>query len=235
MRTVDEESGRAIRSADLGCADLPLAPPLPRATGRPVVAGHDVRAGGLAEFPAGAARGVRDALFVPMGTDVSAAVSPRLRRIHGRARPCRDGPGWRHPPVRRPGPPGDRRVGRGDAHDPLGYPCRRRRGHGRLGRGRRPDRRPRCDTGPSTRRHRRRPSPWVVTRRATVLDQPAEGPLDHPPLPSRSASSMPPRSLKHALGARELARSQWHERRRTGVPCGAPLPADRATSAHTPG
>ncbi len=71
---VDEESGRAIRSVNLGWADLPLARLLTRATGRPVVVGHDVRAGGLAEFRAGAARGARDALFVPVGTGISAAV-----------------------------------------------------------------------------------------------------------------------------------------------------------------
>ncbi|MEV4937631.1 ROK family protein [Streptomyces zaomyceticus] len=71
---VDERTGRALRSADLGWVDLPLARLLAHATGRPVVLGHDVRAGGLAEFRAGAGRGVRDALFVAVGTGISAAV-----------------------------------------------------------------------------------------------------------------------------------------------------------------
>ena len=43
-------------------------------TGLPVGFGHDVRAGGLAERQLGAARDVRDLLFMPIGTGISGAV-----------------------------------------------------------------------------------------------------------------------------------------------------------------
>ncbi|MGW8358735.1 ROK family protein [Streptomyces wedmorensis] len=71
---VDEETRTAIHSVNLGWRDLPLAAVLERATGLPVALGHDVRAGGAAECRLGAARGARDAWFVPIGTGVSAAV-----------------------------------------------------------------------------------------------------------------------------------------------------------------
>ncbi|WP_237749431.1 ROK family protein [Streptomyces sp. SS] len=71
---VDEEARTAVHSVNLGWRDLPLAAVLERATGLPVALGHDVRAGGAAECRLGAARGARDAWFVPIGTGVSAAV-----------------------------------------------------------------------------------------------------------------------------------------------------------------
>ncbi|WP_234439190.1 MULTISPECIES: ROK family protein [Streptomyces] len=71
---VDEETRTAVHSVNLGWRDLPLAAVLERATGLPVALGHDVRAGGAAECRLGAARGARDAWFVPIGTGVSAAV-----------------------------------------------------------------------------------------------------------------------------------------------------------------
>ena len=40
----------------------------------PVALGHDVRTGGLAEFTVGAATGVRNAMFMPIGTGIAAAV-----------------------------------------------------------------------------------------------------------------------------------------------------------------
>ncbi|MEX0171212.1 ROK family protein [Streptomyces sp. LMG1-1-1.1] len=71
---VDEETRTAVHSVNLGWRDLPLAAVLEEATGLPVTLGHDVRAGGAAECRLGAARGARDAWFVPVGTGVSAAV-----------------------------------------------------------------------------------------------------------------------------------------------------------------
>lgn len=71
---VDEESARAVYSANLGWRDLPLADLLQERTGLPVVLGHDVRAGGAAEWLLGAARGAQDVLFVAIGTGIAAAV-----------------------------------------------------------------------------------------------------------------------------------------------------------------
>jgi len=48
--------------------------------GLPVVVGHDVRTGGVAEAVLGAGRGAGDFLFLPIGTGVSAALM-----IDGRA------------------------------------------------------------------------------------------------------------------------------------------------------
>ena len=85
---VDESAGTAVWSANLGWRDLPLRDLLQarlthlspasdsRAqTGRLAVAlGHDVRAGLLAEHRLGAARGCDDAIFVPLGTGIAAAL-----------------------------------------------------------------------------------------------------------------------------------------------------------------
>ncbi|MFF1506438.1 ROK family protein [Streptomyces sp. NPDC058326] len=71
---VDETTGTAVYSADIGWRDLPLAAFLAEASGLPVTLGHDVRAGGAAECRLGAARGARDAWFVPIGTGIAAAV-----------------------------------------------------------------------------------------------------------------------------------------------------------------
>ncbi|MFI8081556.1 ROK family protein [Kitasatospora sp. NPDC086009] len=71
---VDAERAVAVYAANLGWRDLPLAALLEERTGLPVTLGHDVRAGGLAEVRLGAARGARDALFVAIGTGISAAI-----------------------------------------------------------------------------------------------------------------------------------------------------------------
>nr|WSX53105.1 ROK family protein [Streptomyces sp. NBC_00974] len=71
---VDEPAQRAVHSVNLGWRDLPLAAVLTDATGLPVRIGHDVRAGGMAESRLGAARGFDDALFVAIGTGISAAL-----------------------------------------------------------------------------------------------------------------------------------------------------------------
>ncbi|MFE2015193.1 ROK family protein [Streptomyces sp. NPDC059491] len=71
---VDEETRTAVHSVNLGWRDLPLGALLEEATGLHVALGHDVRAGGAAEGRLGAARGVRDAWFVPVGTGIAAAL-----------------------------------------------------------------------------------------------------------------------------------------------------------------
>lgn len=70
---VDDDRGVAVFSANLGWRDLPLRSLLAARTGLPVGLGHDVRAGALAEAALGAARGVRDVLFVAVGAGVAGA------------------------------------------------------------------------------------------------------------------------------------------------------------------
>lgn len=70
---VDDERGVAVFSANLGWRDLPLRALLEARTGLPVGFGHDVRAGALAETTLGAARDVRDVLFLPVGAGVAGA------------------------------------------------------------------------------------------------------------------------------------------------------------------
>ena len=71
---IDERLGIARAAVNLGWRDLPLRDRLVEAAGIPVALGHDVRTGGLAEFTVGAATGVRNALFMPIGTGIAAAV-----------------------------------------------------------------------------------------------------------------------------------------------------------------
>ena len=70
---VDEAAGIAVYSANFGWRDLPLRARLEERTGLPVAFGHDVRAGGLGEAALGAARGVRDFLFLALGTGIAGA------------------------------------------------------------------------------------------------------------------------------------------------------------------
>lgn len=71
---IDERRGIARAAVNLGWRDLPLREQLSDAAGIPVALGHDVRTGGLAEFTVGAATGVHNAMFVPIGTGIAAAV-----------------------------------------------------------------------------------------------------------------------------------------------------------------
>ncbi|GAA1575391.1 ROK family protein [Dactylosporangium maewongense] len=83
---VDERTGRAVFSANLGWRDLPLRDLLTQQLDLPVALGHDVRAGGIAEGRLGAARGVDEFVFVALGTGVAAAhvVGGRAQRgAHG--------------------------------------------------------------------------------------------------------------------------------------------------------
>ncbi|GGP80420.1 ROK family protein [Saccharothrix coeruleofusca] len=71
---VDEAGGTGVYSANLGWRDYPFARRLAERTGLPTAFGHDVRAGGLAELRAGAARGLRSAVIMPIGTGIAAAL-----------------------------------------------------------------------------------------------------------------------------------------------------------------
>ncbi|MFD9890111.1 ROK family protein [Amycolatopsis sp. NPDC059027] len=84
---VDERAGVARFSANLGWRDAPLRELLADRADVPLAFGHDVTAGGLAEYRIGAARGFTDAAFVPVGTGIAAALilGGRPHRAGGRA------------------------------------------------------------------------------------------------------------------------------------------------------
>ncbi|MGA8979484.1 MAG: ROK family protein [Pedococcus sp.] len=71
---VDGATGVARWSANLGWRDLPVAEPLSEVLNLPVVLGHDVRAGLVAEVRWGAATGARNVLFLPVGTGIAGAL-----------------------------------------------------------------------------------------------------------------------------------------------------------------
>ena len=71
---IDEAGGTVRYAANLGWREVPVSHELSSRLDRRVLITHDVRAGGLAESRVGAAAGVRDSLFVAVGTGVSAAL-----------------------------------------------------------------------------------------------------------------------------------------------------------------
>lgn len=71
---VDEGTGVSIFAENVGWRNVPFRRLLEDATGLPVGFGHDVRAGGLAEREFGAGVGVRNFLFLPIGTGISGAI-----------------------------------------------------------------------------------------------------------------------------------------------------------------
>lgn len=71
---VDDVTGVALHSENIGWRDVPFRELVAERSGLPVGFGHDVRAGGLAERTLGAARGVDDVLFLPIGTGISGAM-----------------------------------------------------------------------------------------------------------------------------------------------------------------
>lgn len=71
---VDVTRGVGVRSVNLGWSDLPIRDLAASRLGLPVVVGHDVRAGLLAETRLGAARGERQVVFAPIGTGIAGAL-----------------------------------------------------------------------------------------------------------------------------------------------------------------
>src|SRR4051812_8406733 len=71
---VDEASGVARASVNLGWHDVPLRRHMEERLGLPVAVAHDVRAAARGEAAAGAARGRSDWLLVTLGTGGGAAV-----------------------------------------------------------------------------------------------------------------------------------------------------------------
>ncbi|HLR93982.1 MAG TPA: ROK family protein [Jiangellaceae bacterium] len=72
--TVDEARGVVIDAENLGWHDVPLAEIVRNELGLPVGFGHDVRAGGLAEWRYGAGVDAEDLIFLPVGTGIAAAL-----------------------------------------------------------------------------------------------------------------------------------------------------------------
>jgi glucokinase len=81
---VDDETGVAIDSENIGWRDVPFRDLVRQRTGLPVGFGHDVRAGGLAERAQGAAGGCDDVLFMPIGTGISGAMFVAGRLVRNR-------------------------------------------------------------------------------------------------------------------------------------------------------
>jgi glucokinase len=81
---VDDRAGVALYSENIGWRDVPFRDLVAEHSGLPVGFGHDVRAGGLAERTLGAARGVDEVLFVPVGTGISGAMYVAGRLIDNR-------------------------------------------------------------------------------------------------------------------------------------------------------
>ncbi|MFJ6670679.1 ROK family protein [Actinosynnema sp. NPDC091369] len=71
---VDEVTGTGVYSANLGWTDFPFRDAIRSATGLPTAFGHDVRAGGLAELRQGNARDLANAVIMPIGTGIAAAL-----------------------------------------------------------------------------------------------------------------------------------------------------------------
>jgi glucokinase len=71
---VDRTAGIARWSANIGWRELPIRRLVADRLGLPVAIEHDVRAAGLAEVSSGAARGMREVLFVSIGTGIAGAL-----------------------------------------------------------------------------------------------------------------------------------------------------------------
>ncbi|WP_367134172.1 ROK family protein [Saccharothrix sp. HUAS TT1] len=71
---VDEAGGTGVYSANLGWERFPFRERVAAATGLRTAFGHDVRAGGLAELRQGNARDLANAVIMPIGTGIAAAL-----------------------------------------------------------------------------------------------------------------------------------------------------------------
>ncbi|MGZ4641972.1 MAG: ROK family protein [Blastococcus sp.] len=82
---VDRAQGIARWSANIGWRDLPIRELVGERLGLPVDIEHDVRAAGLAEVSGGAARGLRELLYVSIGTGLAGALITGGAVVHGAA------------------------------------------------------------------------------------------------------------------------------------------------------
>jgi glucokinase len=81
---VDDRAGVALYSENIRWRDVPFRELVVERCGLPVGFGHDVRAGGVAERTLGAARGVDDVLFMPIGTGISGAMFTAGRLVENK-------------------------------------------------------------------------------------------------------------------------------------------------------
>ena len=71
---LDEPAGTSRWSGNLQWKNLPIRNLLEDAIKIPVAFGHDVRTAAVAELRSGAAQGARNAIFIPVGTGIAAAL-----------------------------------------------------------------------------------------------------------------------------------------------------------------
>ena len=71
---VDEANGVGVYTTNLPWSQFPFSTVLTERLGVPVAFGHDVRAAGLAECRMGAARDLRNAVIMPIGTGIAGAL-----------------------------------------------------------------------------------------------------------------------------------------------------------------
>jgi glucokinase len=71
---LDEPAGTSRWSGNLQWNNLPIRDLLAEAINMPVAFGHDVRTAAVAEMRSGAAKGARNAIFIPVGTGIAAAL-----------------------------------------------------------------------------------------------------------------------------------------------------------------
>ena len=84
---LDEPAGTSRWSGNLQWKNLPIRDLLHRAINIPVAFGHDVRTAAVAELRSGAAQGARNAIFIPVGTGIAAAliIDGEIRSAEGYA------------------------------------------------------------------------------------------------------------------------------------------------------
>ena len=84
---LDEPAGTSRWSGNLQWKNLPIRKLLEDAINIPVAFGHDVRTAAVAEMRNGAARGARNAIFIPVGTGIAAAliIDGEIRSAEGYA------------------------------------------------------------------------------------------------------------------------------------------------------
>ena len=84
---LDEPAGTSRWSGNLQWKNLPIRKLLEDAVKIPVAFGHDVRTAAVAELRSGAAKGARNAIFIPVGTGIAAAfiIDGEIRSADGYA------------------------------------------------------------------------------------------------------------------------------------------------------
>ena len=84
---LDEPAGTSRWSGNLQWKNLPIRKLLEDSVKIPVAFGHDVRTAAVAELRSGAAKGARNAIFIPVGTGIAAAfiIDGEIRSADGYA------------------------------------------------------------------------------------------------------------------------------------------------------